>query len=85
MSCENVYLSLGPHIPYTGRCIATSSYEDVEGWMERERIHAGQMAVVMSNDLVGFEIPAFHHLGRGEMMSNDVRLQITLSSPQENK
>ena len=56
------------HIPDTNDAVAAARCQDVEGRVNSEGVDAGKMAVVVPDDLVGFEVPAFDHfvLAAGE-------------------
>ena len=61
---EDVYLCLCAHVPDAGGGVSARGDEDVEGGVQAECVHAREMAVVLANDLVDLEVPAFDHLAR---------------------
>lgn len=61
---KDVYLRFGAHVPYAGGGVSARGDEDVEGGVQAEGVHAGEMAVVLPYDLVDFEVPAFDGLAR---------------------
>ena len=80
MTREDVYLCLGTHVPYAGGGVSARCDEDVEGGVQAERVHAREMTVVVSYDLVDFEVPAFDHLPRvrrAEKTRRDTHLVFT--------
>ena len=60
MTRQCVDICFGSHIPNTGGGISTASHQNVDCWMKRHAVDGAQVAVVVSNDFVVFEIPAFH-------------------------
>lgn len=52
----------GTHVPDTGDTVAAAGNKDIEGRVEGEGVDAAQMAMVMADNFVGFQIPAFDHL-----------------------
>ena len=61
---EDVYLSLGAHVPHAGGGVSATGDEDVEGGVQVECVHAREVTVVLAYDLVDLEVPAFDHLAR---------------------
>jgi len=63
-----VDVASGAHVPDAGDTVAAPSDEDVESGVEGEGVDAAEVAVVVANDFVGFEIPALDHfvLAAGE-------------------
>ena len=59
VSGQTVDLMFGPHIPDPGDGIAASRHQQIEGGMEGQAKDATEMPVIMSNDLIGFQIPTF--------------------------
>ena len=51
----------GPHVPDAGDAVAAAGDEDVEGGVQGEGVDAAEVAVVVADHLVGFEVPAFDH------------------------
>lgn len=51
MTGESVNVSFCSHIPNSSGRISSSSYENVYGRMESERVDGTQVAVVVSNNL----------------------------------
>ena len=56
------------HIPDPDDAVPTSRGQDVESRVDREGVYTREMAVVVPDDLVGFQVPAFDHfvLAAGE-------------------
>lgn len=62
MAGENVDIASGAHVPDAGDAIAAACDEYVEGGVEGEGVDAAEVAVVVADHFVGFEIPALDHL-----------------------
>jgi len=60
VSREGVNVGLGPHVPDARRRVPARGHQDVDGRVQRQRIHGAQVAVVMADNLVVLQIPAFH-------------------------
>ena len=58
VSLEAVYLGLGAHVPHASDRVAAGAHQHVHGGMQSERIAGAQMAVVVTYDLVGLQVPA---------------------------
>src|ERR1700733_8461398 len=86
MTCKDVDLSFGAHIPHSRRGITARRDKDVKCWMQGQGIDAREMAMVMSDNFIRFQIPALHHLN-GTIRSGWMKQwkMNTLSSPQENR
>ncbi len=84
---EDVDLRLGAHVPDARGGVAAGGDEHVERGVEGEGVDAGEMAVVVPDDLVDFEVPALHHLfekvSSFQKTYGDVAR--TLSSPHEKR
>mmetsp|Transcript_40194 Transcript_40194/g.94503 ORF Transcript_40194/g.94503 Transcript_40194/m.94503 type:complete len:344 (-) Transcript_40194:432-1463(-) len=61
VSREDVDLMFAPHVPDAGDGVASSGHEDVERRVHLEAEDAGEMAVVVADDLVGLEVPTLDH------------------------
>lgn len=57
VTAQDVHVRLGPHVPHARDGIATGGDEHVERRMQVERIDAGQVTVILPNDLVDFQVP----------------------------
>ena len=68
VSAEDVDVASGAHVPDAGDAISTSCDEDIECGVESEGVDTGQVAVVVADHFVGFQVPAFDHFvfGAGE-------------------
>lgn len=58
---EDVDVGAGAHVPDAGYAVATTCDEEVQTGVQVEGVDAAEMAVVVADDFVGFEIPALDH------------------------
>jgi hypothetical protein len=58
VSRQTVHLFLGAHVPYARDSVATARDEQIQLRVQRQTEYARQVAVVVPNDLVRFQIPA---------------------------
>mmetsp|Transcript_20831 Transcript_20831/g.42466 ORF Transcript_20831/g.42466 Transcript_20831/m.42466 type:complete len:327 (-) Transcript_20831:259-1239(-) len=61
MSRQTVNLMLRPHIPNPRHGIPPAGDQQIQRRMEFQRKHPRQMSVIMSNDLIGLQIPTLDH------------------------
>ena len=61
VSAEDVHVASGSHVPYPCHAVSAAGHEDVEGRVQGEGVDAGEVAVVVADHFVGFEVPAFDH------------------------
>lgn len=59
---HDVDVAARAHVPHPHGAVAAARDEHVEGRVQRQRVHAAQVAVVVADDPVGLEIPALDHL-----------------------
>lgn len=45
------------HIPYTSCTVSTGGEQDVERWVDVERVDTREMTVVLSNHAICFQVP----------------------------
>jgi len=62
MPSKNVNLGFGAHIPDSGCRISAASNQEVKFWVQSQRICTAQMAMIVSDDFILLQIPAFDHL-----------------------
>lgn len=58
---EDVDVAAGAHVPDAHDAIAAAGAEDIQGGVQGESVDAAQVAVVVADYFVGFEVPAFDH------------------------
>lgn len=58
---QDVHGCFGAHVPHTRDRVAARRDENVQRRVQGQAVHARQVSVVMSNDLIRFQIPAFDH------------------------
>ncbi len=58
VALETVDLCLGSHVPHASDRVSAGAHQYVERGMERERVAGAQMTMVVTNDLVGLQVPA---------------------------
>ncbi len=59
VSRQTVHLFLGAHIPHSSHGIPSSRHEQIQIGMQRQTENTRQVSVIVANDLIGFQIPAF--------------------------
>ncbi len=59
---HDVDVAARAHVPDPHGAVPAAGDEHVERRVQRQCVHAAQMAVVMTDDSIRLEIPAFHHL-----------------------
>mmetsp|Transcript_9728 Transcript_9728/g.39391 ORF Transcript_9728/g.39391 Transcript_9728/m.39391 type:complete len:365 (+) Transcript_9728:110-1204(+) len=59
---EAKHLRLGPHVPHPARAVPAASHQHVQRGVQRERVHAGEVTVVVADHLVVLQVPALDHL-----------------------
>ena len=57
---QRVDIDLGPHVPDAGGGVPAGADQDVDGGVEGEGVDGGQVAVVVPDNLVVLQVPAFH-------------------------
>lgn len=68
VAAQDVDVGARAHVPDAGDAVAAAGHEHVERRVQCERVHARQMAMIVTDDLVGLQIPALDHfvLATGE-------------------
>ena len=61
MAAEDVDVASGSHVPDPGHTVSAAGDEDIEGGVNGEGVDTGEVAVIVSDYFVGFEVPAFYH------------------------
>ena len=65
---QNVHVGARAHVPDADDAVAATRAQDVEGRVDGHGVHARQVAVVVADHFVRFQVPAFDHFvfGAGE-------------------
>lgn len=53
MAAEHKHLGAGADVPHAAHAVAAPRHEQVQGGVQRQAVHAAQVAVVVADDLGG--------------------------------